>query len=108
MNIKDINLETCPFCDGGATMREDGIHMPVIDPDTGAVVDCRDEEAEGYIIECSNCPAQIVAIKETGESEAELEQRAIKAWNRREGEENDRLQKIIRSLTDHSRRMPKK
>lgn len=30
MNIKDINLETCPFCDGGATMREDGIHMPVI------------------------------------------------------------------------------
>nr|DAN74588.1 MAG TPA: restriction alleviation protein [Caudoviricetes sp.] len=87
MNIKDINLETCPFCDGGATMREDGIHMPVIDPDTGAVVDCRDEEAEGYIIECSNCPAQIVAIKETGESEAELEQRAIKAWNRREGEE---------------------
>lgn len=87
MKLKDIKLETCPFCGGGATMRDDGIHMPVIDPDTGAVVDCRDEEAEGYIIECSNCPAQIVAIKETGESEAELEQRAIKAWNRREGED---------------------
>ena len=51
------------------------------------MVDARDEESEGYVIECSNCPAQIVAIKETGESEAELEQRAIKAWNRREGEE---------------------
>lgn len=51
-------LKPCPFCGGGATMRDDGIHMPVI-----------------------------VAIKETGESEAELEQRAIKAWNRREGEE---------------------
>lgn len=80
-------LKPCPFCGGRATMRDDGIHMSVIDLDTGAVVDCRDEEAEGYVIECKNCPAQIVAIKETGESEAELEQRAIKAWNRREGEE---------------------
>lgn len=87
MKLKDIKLETCPFCGGGATMWDDGIHMPIIDPDTGAVVDCRDEEAECCVIGCSNCPAQIVAIKETGESEAELEQRAIKAWNRREGEE---------------------
>lgn len=51
---------------------------------TGAVIDVRDEEAEGYIIECSNCPAQIVAIRETGESESELELRAIAAWNRRD------------------------
>lgn len=80
-------LKPCPFCGSVATIYNDGIYEPVIDPETGAVVDARDEESEGYVIECSNCPAQIVAIKETGESEAELEQRAIKAWNRREGEE---------------------
>ena len=70
-------------------MWDDGIHMPVIDPDTGAVVDCRDEEPEGCVIECKNCPAQMVVIKETDECEAELEQRAIKAWNRRD--DNERL-----------------
>lgn len=79
-------LKPCPFCGGEATMWDDGIYMPVIDPDTGAVVDCRDEEPEGCVIECKNCPAQIVENKKTGESEAELEQRAIKAWNRRDGE----------------------
>ena len=77
-------LKPCPFCGGEATMRDDSIHEPVIDPATGAVVDARDEEAECYVIEFSNCPAQMVVIKETGEGEAELEQRAIKAWNRRD------------------------
>lgn len=80
-------LKPCPFCGGEATMWDDGIYMPVIDPDTGAVVDCRDEEPEGCVIECKNCPAQIVENKKTGESEAELKQRAIKAWNRRDGEQ---------------------
>lgn len=80
-------LKPCPFCGGGATMRDDGIHMPVIDTDTGAVVDCRDEEPEGCVIECKNCPAQIVENKKTGEGVDELEQRAIKAWNRRDGED---------------------
>ncbi|WP_370862823.1 Lar family restriction alleviation protein [Phascolarctobacterium faecium] len=82
-------LKPCPFCGGEATMWDDGIYMPVIDPDTGAVVDCRDEEPEGCVIECKNCPAQIVENKKTGEGVDELEQRAIKAWNRRDGEEND-------------------
>lgn len=84
-----LELKPCPFCGSVATIYNDGIHEPVIDPETRAVVDARDEEAEGCVIECSNCPAQIVVIKETGESEAELEQRAIKAWNRRDGETND-------------------
>lgn len=50
-------LKPCPFCGGEATMWDDGIYMPVIDTDTGAVVDCRDEEPEGCVIECKNCPA---------------------------------------------------
>lgn len=84
-----LELSPCPFCGSVATMRNDGIHEPVIDPATGAVVYARDEEAECCVIECSNCPAQMVVTKETGESEAELEQRAIKTWNRRDGDNDD-------------------
>ena len=68
-------LKPCPFCGGEAVLKNNEYGCGVYDPETLAVIDSFDAEANTFWVECEECFAM--------SNGCDTEEEAIEAWNRR-------------------------